>query len=384
MKDFVYLDHQAASPVDPRVLEAMAPFLADRYGNPASGQHAFGWDAEQAVETARAHVADLIGAAPRDVVFTSGGAEADNLAIKGTAWAREARGRHVITSVIERASVRESCAWLAKRGFEVSAVGSDAQGRIDIDAILEALRDDTILVSLQIANHEVGTLQPLAELATALADHPAYLHTDAAAAAAWIALDVQDLAVDLLSLSGGRLFGPKGIGALYVRGRKPRVRLEPLIHGGGGERGRRGGALNVPGAVGLGRAAEIAREERQEDSIRVAGLRDHLEGAVVDGVDGTTILGSISARLPDVSTLTLPGVEAEALLLGAGKVAFGTGSACASATMEPSPVLRAMGVDKTSADSSVRFVLGRRTTQDEVRRAASWVVDAARRIRSMA
>lgn len=384
MKNFVYLDHQAAGPVDPRVIEAMAPFLAERFGNPASGQHAFGWDAEKAVEKARAQVADLVGAEPREIVFTSGGAEADNLAIKGTAWARETRGRHVITTAIERASVRESCAWLARRGFEVTTVGSDACGRVDLDAILEALRDDTILVSMQAANHEVGTRQPLAELGTALADHPAYLHTDAASAAAWIPLDVQGLAVDLLSLSGGRLVGPKGIGALYVRRRKPRVRLEPLVHGGGGEKGRRGGGLNVPGAVGLGRAAELAREERLEDSTRVAGLRGTLEAAVLDRVEGTAVLGDVADRLPDVSALTLPGVEAEALLLGAHQVAFGTGSACASATLEPSPVLRAMGLDKASADSSVRFALGRFTTADDVRRATSWVIDAALRIRSMA
>lgn len=360
----------------------MAPYWTERFGHPASRHHAYGWDAEKAVEDARAHVASLIGADPREIVFTSGGTESDNLAVKGVAETLAAKGRHLVTTGIENRPVLESCAWLETRGYEVTHVAVDEHARVDPVAVAAALRPDTILVSVQWANHEVGTVQEVATIGVICAERGVLFHTDATHAAAWVPIDVKAAGVHLLSLTAHRMFGPKGIGALYVRRRRPRVRLAPLLHGGGHERGFRSGTVNVPGAVGLGRAAELVEAERDSDASRVAGLRDRLEAGLLEGVEGIRVLGDPSRRLPGTSALAIADVEGESLLLGASRLALSTGSACSSATLEPSHVLRAMGLSKEAIDTSVRFGLGRLTTADEVERAVRVVKDAVQRIRA--
>lgn len=382
--DAIYLDHQATTPLDDRVAAEMAPWLGRRFGHPASRHHAFGWDAEKALETARARVADLLGAAPREIVFTGGGAEADALALVGAAEALEARGRHVLASTVERTAIREALAHLARRGWEVEGLPVDGLGRVDPRALDAALRDDTVLVSVQVANPETGTIQDTAALGRQLTERGILFHADATAAAGWIPLDVTALGVSLLSLTGHLFHGPMGIGALYVRRARPRVRLVPRIFGGGTEGPARGGTVNLPGAVGLGRAAQIARAEGADAWRSVAARRDALEGAIAEGAGDVLRLGDPDARLPHASALTVEGVEGEALLLAVPSVAFATGSACSSATMTASHVLQAMGLDKVQADTSIRFGLGRFTTDAEVETAASRVVDAIARLRSLA
>lgn len=377
----LYFDHPSTTPLDPRVVDAMAPYWTERFGHPASRHHPYGWDAERAVTEARAEVASLIGAETREIVFTSGGTESDNLAIKGVAEAYASKGRHLVTTVVENRPVADSCTWLETRGFEVTRVAVDGDARVDPSAIDAAIRDDTVLVSVQWANPEVGTVQPIAEIGAVCEARGVLFHTDATQAAAWMPLDVRTAGVHLLSLTAHRLYGPKGAGALYVRRRSPRVRLAPQLHGGGHERGMRSGTVNVPGIVGLGRAAALCAAEGQADAVRVAGLRDRLQAGLAEGVDGLRVLGSAARRLPGVLPVRIDGVEGEALLLGASGLAFSTGSACSSATLEPSPVLSAMGLSKRESDTSVRFGLGRFTTEAEVDTAIGAVTDAAARIR---
>ncbi|MHC5009874.1 MAG: cysteine desulfurase family protein [Planctomycetota bacterium] len=377
----IYLDHHATTPVDPRVVEAMAPYWRERFGHPASRQHAFGWDAEKAVETARSRVADLVGAESREIVFTSGGTESDNLAVKGAAETLASKGRHVVTTAVENRPVLDACAWLERRGYEVSRVAPDERGRIAPADVAAALRPDTVLVSVQMASHEVGTVQDLEAIGAVCAEADVWLHTDATQASAWCPIDVAAQGIHLLSLSGHRMFGPKGIGALYVRRRKPRVRLAPQLHGGGHEHGTRSGTVNVPGAVGLGMAAELCREEGAEDVRRVGALRDRLETGLLAGAEGIRVLGGTEDRLPNNSAISVAGVEGEALMLGVPQIALATGSACTSATLEPSYVLEAMGLPKTVADTNVRFGLGRFTTGAEIDETIRRVVDTIARIR---
>lgn len=384
MPDPIYLDHQATTPVDARVVEAMEPYWSERFGHPASRHHAYGWDAERAVEEARASVAALLGADAHDVIFTSGGTESDNLAVKGVALALRSKGTHLVTTQIENRPVLDAMAWLETQGFDVTRVGVDERARVDPEAIAAAIRDDTVLVSVQWANHEVGTVQPMTAIGQVCAERGVWLHTDASQAAAWLPIDVEAAGVHLLSLTGHRMYGPKGIGALYARRRKPRVRLVPLLHGGGHERGMRSGTVNVPGAVGLGRASELVRAERGADAERVGALRDRLEAALAGGIEGLEILGDLSCRLPGTTAVSVDGVEGESLLLGASAVALSTGSACSSATLEPSRVLSAMGLSKAEADTSIRLGLGRFTSADGVDRAARALIDAAARIRAAA
>lgn len=381
--DRIYLDHQSTTPIDPRVVEAVAPFGHDQFGHPSSSGHAFGWDAEKAVEHARAQVADLVGAEPREIVFTSGGTEADNLAIKGVAEALASKGRHIVTTAVENRPVLDSCAWLETRGWEVTRVAPDAKGRVEAEAIGTALRPDTVLVSVQYANHEVGTVQPVAGIAAVVAEHGAWLHTDAAQALAWLPVDVATEGIHLLSLAAHRMYGPKGAGALYVRRRKPRVRVAPQMHGGGHERGLRSGTVNVPGVVGLGAAAAACRADREGDAARVAVLRDRLEARIAERVSGMRRFGDLARRLPNNTNVAFEGVEGESLVVALPEIAFATGSACTSATLEPSYVLPAMGVAASTAAGSVRFSLGRFTTEAEIDRTVARVVEAVERTRAL-
>lgn len=362
----IYLDHLSTTPADPAVVEAMLPYLGERFGHPGSGGHAYGWEAEKAVETARARVADLIGAEPAEIVFTSGGTEADNLAVKGVGEQLFAKGRHVVTTAVENRPVLDCCQWLERRGFRITRVAPDDTGRVAPQAIAEAMEDDTILVSVQAANHEVGTLQPLRDIGRICAEHDALFHTDATCALAWLEVDVRELGIHLLSISGHKMYGPKGVGALYVRRRRPRVRLQPRLHGGGHERGLRSGTINVPGAVGLGVAADLCRTQREEDSARGRDLRNAFEAAVTEAAPDTRLLGNPAARLPGVSSLAVPRVEGEALVTALTDVAIATGSACTTAVPEPSHVLRAMGLEKDIVDGAVRISLGRASTAEEL------------------
>ena len=383
MSDPIYLDNQSTTAMPPAVVEAVAPYLAERYGHPASKGHPFGWDAERGVEVARAQVADLVGAAPREIIFTSGGTEADNLAIKGVAEVLAAKGRHVVTTAIENRPVLDSCAWLARQGYEVSRVPCDADGRVDPDAVAAAIRDDTILVSVHAANHEVGTIQDVRTIGAACRERGVWFHTDASQALAWLAFDLKEDPIDLLSMAGHRCYGPKGIGALYVRRRKPRVRLAPQMHGGGHEQGLRSGTINVPGAVGFGAAAALVKAELDSVPRRVRALRDALETMIVGSVEHTRVLGTAHRRLPNNSNLLFEGVEGEAVLVGLPDVALATGSACTSATLEASHVLAAMGIHKAAASSSVRFGLSRTTTAEQVERTAKRVAEVVARLRAL-
>lgn len=378
----IYLDHLSTTPCDPAVVEAMLPYFTERFGHPASPAHAYGWEAEKALETARARVADLIGAEPAEIVFTSGGTEADNLALKGVGEQLFSKGRHVVITSIENRPVLDCGAWLERRGFSVTRVAPDETGRVSAEAIKAAFNDDTILVSVQAANHEVGTLQPLHDIGRACAEHGVLFHTDATSAAPWRPLDVKELGIHLLSLAGHKMYGPKGIGALFVNRRKPRVRLQPRHHGGGHERGLRSGTVNVPGAVGLGMAAELCRTNREADAERVAALRDEFEAGLEGGVPDVRLLGNPASRLPNVTNFAVPQVEGEAFVTALTGVAIATGSACTSAQPELSPVLRAMGLDKDIVSASVRVSLGRTTTKAEMASVLPQVVEAAERLRA--
>ena len=384
MGPLVYLDHLASTPADPRVVEAMQPWLAERFGHPASKSHRLGWEAEEAVEAARAAVADLLRVEPREIVFTSGGTEADNLAVKGAAEGYAPRGRHIVTTSVENRPVFDSCRWLEEsRGFTVTRVPCSFTGRVSAANVAAALRDDTILVTVQAANQETGTLQPIAEIAAACAGRNLVVHVDATLAAGWLDLHPGRDGVHLMSISGNKLGGPKGIGALYVRRKDPRVRLAPMMHGGSHERGLRAGTVDVAGAVGLGRAAAILREARLDAAARVGLLRDRLEAALLGRVPDARVHGDREYRLPSVTNLSFQGVEAESLLMGMPDVAASSGAGCTSAMLEPSLVFEAMGVAKDVAAESVRFSLGATTTAADIDLAIERVVATVAKIRSL-
>jgi cysteine desulfurase len=376
------MDCHSTTPVDPRVLEAMLPYFTERFGNAASKSHAFGWRAEEAVEAAREQVARLIGATAREIVWTSGATESDNLAVKGVARFHAARGRHVVTTAIEHKAVLDSAAALAREGFEVTVVPVGRDGIVDPEAIRAALRPDTILVSVMHANNEVGTIQPLEAIGRITRERGVLLHTDAVQSLGRIPFDVEATQADLVSLSAHKMYGPKGMGALYVR-RRPRARLVAQIDGGGHERGYRSGTLNVPGIVGFGKAAELAREEMPAEAPRILALRERLRTAIQDGLDQVTVNGSLSSRLPGNLNLSFAHVEGEALMIAMKDVAVSSGSACTSASLEPSYVLRAMGVPDELAHASIRFGLGRFNTEEEVDHVARLVVEKATRLREM-
>jgi cysteine desulfurase len=384
MGDVIYLDYNASTPCDARVVEAMVPVMTGLYANPTTRNHRPGREAATELERARGIIDRLLGgSAASEVVFTSGATEANNLALEGIAESSTDRGRHIVSQRTEHASVREPLAELAARGWEVSLVGVDSLGRIDLDELGGALRDDTVLVSLMLANNETGTIQPVAEAAAMAHGRGALVHCDAAQALGKIPVDVTELGVDLLSASAHKLYGPKGVGALWVRHSRPPITLAPVTRGGGQESGLRSGTPNLPGAVGMATAMELAVDVLAGEMSRIALLRDRLEAAVLGGFDGAQINGDRDHRLPNTSNLSLDGVEVNALLASLPDLAVNTGSACASAHPEPSAVLLAMGVPRSRAGSSIRISLGRFTTEDEVDRAAGRIIEEATRLRAM-
>jgi cysteine desulfurase len=379
----IYLDHHATTPCDPRVVEAMLPYFAEEFGNPASRTHRFGWRAEEGVDRARRQVADAIGAHAREIIFTSGATEANNLAILGTARANRARGDHVLTCATEHRAVLDPCRALEKEGFRVGVVATRPTGIIDLDTLVAKLEPGTLLISVMLANNEIGTLQPLAEIGRIARERDIVLHTDAAQAVGRIPVGVEHLGVDLLSLTAHKLYGPKGIGALYVRRRRPALQIAPLLHGGGHERGLRSGTLPVPLCVGFGEACAIGARELEAEAARVGELRDRLWRRLSDRLDGISQNGATDRRLPGNLNVSFAGVEAEALLLGLPEIALSTGSACTSATREPSHVLRALGLGEKRANSAIRFGVGRFNTRDEIDLAAERVVHEVRRLRAL-
>ena len=362
----VYLDYHATTPVDPRVLEAMLPYFSEEFGNPASRQHAYGWRAEEAVENARSQVAALIGASAKEIVFTSGATESNNLALKGCADALRTRGDHIVTVATEHKSVLDSSRRLEAQGWRVSRLGVDREGLIDLDELRHAVTGKTVVVSVMTANNEIGVLQPMEEIGRIVHDAGSLLHTDAAQAAGKVPIDVDRMGVDLLSLTGHKYYGPKGEGALYVRKQKPRLQLGCQIDGGGHENGLRSGTLNVPGIVGLGKAAEICAQEMPAESVRLAGLRDRLLDGLRANLDGVGVNGSMTRRLPHNLHVSFDGVEGEALLMALGDLAVSTGSACSSGAHTPSHVLQAIGAVAAGAGAVVRFGLGRGTTDEHI------------------
>jgi cysteine desulfurase len=378
----IYLDYHATTPVDPRALDAMLPYFGERFGNAASRSHAFGWDAEKAVDRARQQVASLIGASAAEIVFTSGATESNNIALKGIAASLRQKGDHIITTVIEHKSVLDVCRQLEKDGWRVTRLGVNRDGRVDPDEVRSAVTDRTVLVSVMAANNEIGSIQPLAEIGAITRDRGVLLHTDASQAAGKIPLDVRALGVDLLSFTAHKMYGPKGVGALYVRKRSPRIELAPLFHGGGHERGVRSGTLNVPGIVGFGRAAEVDAEDLPDESLRLAVLRDRLLDRLAARLPGVGLNGPRERRLPHNLNVHFTGVEGESILMAIDDIALSSGSACSSGSVEPSYVLKAIGVPDGLALASVRFGLGRFTSQEEVDYAAEKVPRVIEQLRS--
>ncbi|KAK2656729.1 hypothetical protein Ddye_009781 [Dipteronia dyeriana] len=378
----LYLDMQATTPVDPRVLDAMLPFLLSRYGNPHSRTHLFGWESDLAVETARSQISELIGASPKEIIFTSGATESNNISIKGVMHFYKDKKRHVITTQTEHKCVLDSCRHLQQEGFEITYLPVRSDGIVDLDELRAAIRPDTGLISVMAVNNEIGVIQPMEEIGEICKEFKIPLHTDAAQALGKIPLDVEKWNVSLMSLSGHKIYGPKGIGALYMR-RRPRIRVEPLINGGGQERGIRSGTLATPLIVGFGSACEIAKKEMDYDHKRIMALKDRLLNGIREKIDGVVINGSIERRYAGNLNLSFAYVEGESLLMGLKEVAVSSGSACTSASLEPSYVLRALGVDEDMAHTSIRFGIGRFTTEAEVDRAIELTVNQVVKLREM-
>ncbi len=382
MKIPIYMDYHATTPVDPRVLAEMLPFFTEKFGNAASNSHSFGWAAEEAVEAAREQVGRLIGASAREIVWTSGATESDNLAIKGVAQFHRAKGRHLVTASTEHKAVLDSMHALERDGFEVTVLPVERDGRLDPGRVKAALRPDTILVSVMHGNNESGVLHPIEEIGKITRAAGVLLHCDAVQSIGRVPFDVEAMNVDLASLSAHKMYGPKGVGALYVR-RRPRARLQAQMDGGGHERGHRSGTLNVPGIVGFGKAAELATAERDAEAPRVLALRERLRKGIEAGLDLVTVNGSLEHRLPGNLNVSFAYVEGEALMMAIKDVAVSSGSACTSASLEPSYVLRAMGVPDDLAHSSIRFGLGRFTTEEEVDFVVKLVVAKVKKLRDM-
>jgi cysteine desulfurase len=379
----IYMDNNSTTRCDPRVVEAMLPFLTEHYGNAASRSHAFGWHAEAAVEDAREQVAQLIGASPKEIVFTSGATESNNLAIKGVASMYRKKGNHIITCVTEHKAVLDPCKRLERDGYQVTFLPVDSYGRVSVQQVADAITPQTILVSIMAANNEIGTLQPIGAIGRLCKERGVLFHTDAVQAVGKIPVDVESMGIDLLSLTAHKFYGPKGIGALYVRRKDPRVRLDPIIDGGGHERGMRSGTLAVPLIVGMGRAAELAREERPTEAARLLALREKLVHGIMSQLSDTTLNGHPTERLPGNANISFAYVEGEGLMMGIKDIAVSSGSACTSASLEPSYVLKALGVGDELAHSSIRFGLGRFTTEEEVDYTIDAVVKAVNKLREM-
>jgi cysteine desulfurase len=383
MADVVYLDYHATTPCDPRVVEAMLPHFGEAYGNPSSSVHAAGREAAEAVESARARVAGLIGAYEGEIVFTGGATEANNLAILGLARGAGGDRRRIVTSAIEHKAVLGPCRELEKQGFEVIVLPVDELGWVNLDAAKEAITENTLLVSVQAASNEIGTIQPVAQISQLAHERGALFHCDAAQAVGKVPVDVVDWDVDLLSISAHKLYGPKGVGALYVRGGAYALPLAPLMIGGGQERGLRAGTLNVPGIVGFGIACEVCRQLMPEESIRIAALRDHLEEGLLKAVPSMKRNGDLDNRLPGNSSLTFPGIDAESLILNTLDLAISTGSACTSGAPEPSHVLLAIGLDRNEARHTIRVGVGRFTTEEDISQATNSILRAFERLSRM-
>jgi cysteine desulfurase len=380
----IYMDYNATTPADPRVIEAMVPYFYETFGNAASRSHVFGWKAEEAVEASRERVAKLIGAdSSKEIVFTSGATESDNLAIKGVAEFYREKGNHIVTTVVEHKAVLDTCKRLEKSGYEVTYLPVDKYGMVDPDDVKKALNERTILVSVMLANNEVGTVQPLAEIGKLTRERGIIFHSDAVQGVGKVDFDVAKMNVDLASLTAHKMYGPKGVGALYVRRSRPRVRLVAQLDGGGHERGMRSGTLNVPGIVGFGRAAEILSAEWRDESARIFRQREHMRERLFAGVDDVHLNGHPTQRLPGSLNVAFNYVEGEAMMMAIKDVAVSSGSACTSASLEPSYVLRSMGVDEENAHSSIRFGLGRFTTDEEVDYVSDLVISKVNKLREM-
>jgi cysteine desulfurase len=380
----IYLDNHATTRCDPRVVEVMLPYFSEHYGNAASKSHSFGWTAEAAVDFAREQIATLIGARAKEIVLTSGATEANNLAIKGVAWAHRGRADHIVTVATEHKAVLDPCKRLAAEGFRVTFLQPDRDGLVTPAQVAEAVEEGTALVSVMYVNNEIGVVQPIAEIARAVKDrNPKTLfHCDAVQGVGKLPFDVETMHVDLVSMTAHKMYGPKGIGALWIR-RKPRVRIEPLIDGGGHERGLRSGTLPVPLIAGFGAACELAQAERADEAERVGALRDRLYQGLIAGLDDVHVNGSLAQRVPGNLNLSFGGVDGEALLMTLKNVAISSGSACTSASLEPSYVLRCLGVDDELAHSSIRFGVGRFNTQEEIDYTVELVVTSVRRLREL-
>jgi cysteine desulfurase len=381
----IFMDSQSTTPVDPRVLETMIPYFTEKFGHPASRNHPFGWEAEGGVDVARDQIAKLIGARdPKEIVFTSGGTEAINLALKGVVEMYREKGNHIVTTTIEQRATLDVCKRLERQGVEVTYVPVGRDGLVDVAAVRAALTDKTILISIMFANNEIGTIQPVAELGKLAKEKGIIFHTDATQAVGKIPVDVEAMGIDLLSATAHMLYGPKGVGALYVRRKNPRVRIAPMVDGGGHERGMRSGTVPVPLVVGFGKAAEICREEMAAESKRLAALRDRLQEQIVSKVDEAYVNGHPTLRLPHNLNISFAYVEGESVLMGLNKdAALASGSACTSATLEPSYVISALGVDSELAHSSIRFGLHRFSTEEEVDFVARKTVEVIHRLREM-
>jgi cysteine desulfurase len=379
----IYMDNHATTPMDPRVLEEMLPYFIEKFGNAASRNHSFGWVGEEATELGRERVAKLVGATTKEIIFTSGATESDNLAIKGAAEMYREKGNHIITAVTEHKAVLDTCKRLEKYGYRVTYLPVQKDGLVDLDDLKRAIDDKTILVTIMAANNEIGVVQPIAEIGKLCHERGVIFHTDATQAVGKIPVDVVKQNIDLMSISAHKMYGPKGVGALYVRRKNPRVQISAIIDGGGHERGMRSGTLNVPGIVGLGKACAIASEEMAQESCKLAGMRNRLRDKIMGRLDEVYINGSWEHRLPHNLNISFAYVEGESLLMGINDIAVSSGSACTSATLEPSYVLKALGTGDDLAHSSIRFGIGRFNTEAEVDYVADRVVETVSRLREL-
>ena len=383
MKLPIYLDNHATTQVDPRVLQAMLPFFSEKFGNAASRSHQFGWEGEQAVEAAREQIAKLVGAGAKEIIFTSGATESDNLAIKGVAEACRDKGDHIITVASEHKAVLDSCKHLEKQGYRVTYLSVASDGLLSLDDLKAAFGDKTILVTVMYANNEVGVVQPVAEIGRLCHERGVLFHCDAVQAIGKIPVDVNRDGIDLMSITAHKLYGPKGTGALYVRSKIPHVQVAAQIDGGGHEHGMRSGTLNVPGIVGLGKACELAMEEMPMESPRIAALRDKLKHQLEENLDDVHVNGSIEHRLPGNLNIRFGGVDSESLLMGINDIAVSTGAACTAAKIEPSYVLKAMGLTDEQANSTLRFGIGRFNTEAEIDYTAERLIDTVKKLREL-
>lgn len=383
MNSRIYLDYSATTPTDPKVLEAMMPYFTKVFGNAASRNHSYGWEAEEAVEKARQQIANLIGASSKEIIFTSGATEANNIALLGVAEMHKEKGNHIITCLTEHKAILDPAHYLASQGFDVTFLEVDKNGMISLEDLKSKITEKTILISLMAANNEIGVLHPVKEIGKIAREKGIFFHTDATQATGKVPMDVEQMNIDLLSLSSHKIYGPKGVGALYVRRRNPRVRLAPIVHGGGHERGMRSGTLNVTGIVGLGAACEICQKELPSEMVRLKKLKDKLFHGLSEKIDYLVLNGHPEQSLPGVLNVSFSYIEGESLMMGIENIAVSSGSACTSASLEPSYVLRALGVGDEAAHSSIRFSMGRFTTEEEINKVISQMVSVATRLREM-